>query len=198
MQWVHGVALKLPMRKLIDLQAVREDLVHLGDARGDGEVDGAVADLDDEAADNVRVDLVGDLELLAGANVRGLADGGLELGEGLVIEGLGRGDSHLDLTARRRDDLVELVADALEEAKTVVLSERLEEVLDGGAAATGLLDKLGNNGRLVLGAQGRGGENAVELGVLVGNGAERGEGLGGWVESRRLGGSSVLQLFPVS
>lgn len=72
-----------------DLQAVGEDLVHLGDAGGDAEVDGAVTDLDDETADNVRVDLVGDLELLAGTNVRGLADGGLELGEGLAVEGLG-------------------------------------------------------------------------------------------------------------
>lgn len=72
-----------------DLQAVGENLVHLGDAGGDAEVNGAVADLDDEASDNVRVDLVGDLELLAGTDVRGLADGGLELGEGLAVEGLG-------------------------------------------------------------------------------------------------------------
>ena len=39
------------------LQAVGEELVHLGDAGGDAEVDGAVADFDDEAANDVRVDL---------------------------------------------------------------------------------------------------------------------------------------------
>lgn len=40
------------------LQAVGEELVHLGDAGGDAEVDGAVADFDDKAADDVRVDLL--------------------------------------------------------------------------------------------------------------------------------------------
>lgn len=84
------------------------------------------------------------------------------------------------------------MADALEETESVVLGEGLEEVLDGGAAAAGLLDELGNNGGLVLGAQGRGGEDGVELGILVRNGAEGSEGLGGRVESRRLGRSSVL------
>jgi hypothetical protein len=39
------------------LQAVRQELVHLGDAGGDGEVDGAVADLDDESTDDIGVDL---------------------------------------------------------------------------------------------------------------------------------------------
>lgn len=39
------------------LQSIRQELVHLGDAGGDAEVDGSVADLDDETADDVRVDL---------------------------------------------------------------------------------------------------------------------------------------------
>jgi hypothetical protein len=60
------------------LQAVRKELVHLGDAGGDAEVDGLVANLNDESADNVGVDLVADLELLAGSNVGGLGDGGLK------------------------------------------------------------------------------------------------------------------------
>ena len=47
------------------LQRVGEELVHLGDLGGDGEVDGAVADLDDETAEDLGVDGVGDLELLA-------------------------------------------------------------------------------------------------------------------------------------
>ena len=42
---------------MVHLQGVRQELVHLGDAGGDAEVDGAVADLDDEPADDVGVDL---------------------------------------------------------------------------------------------------------------------------------------------
>lgn len=83
------------------------------------------------------------------------------------------------------------MADALEEAQSVVLGEGLEEVLKGGAAA-GLLDELGDNGRLVLGAQGGGGEDVVELSILVDNGTEGGEGLGGRVEGGSLCGGSVL------
>jgi hypothetical protein len=60
------------------LQAVRKQLVHLGDAGGDAEVDGTVADLNDESTDDVGVDLVGDLELLAGADVGRLGDCRLE------------------------------------------------------------------------------------------------------------------------
>jgi hypothetical protein len=44
-------------RVCINLQRVGEELVHLGDAGGDAEVDGAVANLDDESADDVGVDL---------------------------------------------------------------------------------------------------------------------------------------------
>ena len=39
------------------LQRVLEELVHLGDLGRDGKVDGAVADLDNEAATDLRVDL---------------------------------------------------------------------------------------------------------------------------------------------
>jgi hypothetical protein len=41
----------------VDLQVVSEELVHLGDAGGDAEVNGSVADLDDESADDLGVDL---------------------------------------------------------------------------------------------------------------------------------------------
>jgi hypothetical protein len=73
---------------VLKLQSIGEELVHLGDARRDAQVDGAVADLDDEPADDVRVDLVGDLELLALADVLGLGDGGFQTREGLAVEGL--------------------------------------------------------------------------------------------------------------
>lgn len=106
---------------------------------------------------------------------------------------LSRGDNHLDLAAGGSDDLVELVADALEESESVVGSESLEEVLDGGSVAAGLLDQFGYNGRLVLGAQGRGAEDGIELGVFLADGTEGSEGLGCRVEGRGLGSSSVLK-----
>jgi hypothetical protein len=40
-----------------NLQGVAKELVHLGDAGGDAEVDRAVTDLDDKSADDIRVDL---------------------------------------------------------------------------------------------------------------------------------------------
>jgi hypothetical protein len=42
---------------MIDLQVVSEELVHLADAGGDAEVNGSVADLDDESTNDVGVDL---------------------------------------------------------------------------------------------------------------------------------------------
>ena len=71
------------------LQSIGKDLVHLGNASRDGEIDGAVTDLDDEAALDVGVDLVVNLELLALADVLGLLNSGLEASEGLVVEWLG-------------------------------------------------------------------------------------------------------------
>jgi hypothetical protein len=177
---------------LVVLQGVGEELVHLGDAGGDTEVDGAVTDLDDEAADNLGLDLVGDLELLALADVGGLGDGALKAVESLVVEGLGADDLHLDLAAGGGHDLGKLLADALEEAEAVVLGESGEEVLDGGGAGAGLLLELGNDGGLVLGAQGRGRKDSGQLGVLLDDGGEAGEGLGGGVEARGLDGRGVL------
>jgi hypothetical protein len=74
--------------RVVYLQSISEELVHLGDLGGDGEIDGALANLNDEATEDIGVDLVGDLELLALANVLGLGDGGLEAVEGLVIKWL--------------------------------------------------------------------------------------------------------------
>jgi hypothetical protein len=75
---------------LLYLQSVLEELVHLGHLGGDGQVDGAVTDLNDESTADLRVDLGDDLELLALTDVAGLADGGFEAGEGLVVESLSR------------------------------------------------------------------------------------------------------------
>jgi hypothetical protein len=74
----------------IILQSIVKELVHLGDARGDAQVNGAVANLDDQAANDVRVDLVGDLELLALTDILGLGDGSFKASQGLGVEGLQR------------------------------------------------------------------------------------------------------------
>lgn len=42
---------------MVILQGVGQELVHLGDAGGDAEVNGSVANLDDESANDVGVDL---------------------------------------------------------------------------------------------------------------------------------------------
>ena len=73
---------------MLYLQSVLEELVHLCHLGGDGEVDGAVADLNNESTTDLRVDLGDNLELLALSNVLRLADGGFETGESLVVEGL--------------------------------------------------------------------------------------------------------------
>lgn len=77
-----------PARQVLYLQSVLEQLVHPGHLGGDGEVDGAVANLDDESTADVGVDLGNDLELLALLDVLRLADGGFETAEGAVVEGL--------------------------------------------------------------------------------------------------------------
>lgn len=70
------------------LQSILEQLVHLGHLRRDRQVDGAVANLDNESAADLWVDLGHDLELLAIGDVVGLVDGLLEAAEGSVVEGL--------------------------------------------------------------------------------------------------------------
>lgn len=49
--------LTIPHNSILHLQSISQSLVHLGDLGGDAEVDGAVADLDNEATDKVGVDL---------------------------------------------------------------------------------------------------------------------------------------------
>jgi hypothetical protein len=49
--------LTIPHNSILHLQSISQSLVHLGDLGGDAEVDGAVADLDNDATDKVGVDL---------------------------------------------------------------------------------------------------------------------------------------------
>ena len=105
------------------------------------------------------------------------------------------GDGHLDLAAGRGHQLGELLGDALEDAQTVVVGQGGEEVLDGRVGGARLLLELGDDGRLVGGSQGRGAEDAGQLGVLADEVVECIQGLGGGLQGRRLGGRRVLDLM---
>jgi hypothetical protein len=78
----------LQSTRMLCLQSILEQLVHLGHLGRDGQVDSAVANLDNQAAADLGVDLGHDLELLAVGDVVGLVDGGLEAADGSVVEGL--------------------------------------------------------------------------------------------------------------
>jgi hypothetical protein len=77
-----------PRALALYLQSVLEQLVHLGHFRGDGQVDGAVGDLDDESTADLGVHLGDDLDGLAVGDVLRVLDGGLEAAQRLVVEGL--------------------------------------------------------------------------------------------------------------
>ncbi len=105
---------------------------------------------------------------------------------------LGAGDHHLDLAAGGAHELVELAADAGEEAEAVVLGEGGEEVLDGLARGAGVLVELGHDGALVGGGQGRGLEDGDQLRILLDQGTEGGKAPGGGLEGGGLDGGRVL------
>jgi hypothetical protein len=55
--------------RLLYLQSILEQLVHLGHFSRDGQVDGAVANLDNESTADLGIDLGDNLELLAVGDV---------------------------------------------------------------------------------------------------------------------------------
>lgn len=87
---IHNPVPLHPTEYLLELylQSILEQLVHLGHLGRDGQVDGAVANLNDESATDLGVDLGDHLESLAVEDVLRLGDGGLETAEGPVVEGL--------------------------------------------------------------------------------------------------------------
>jgi hypothetical protein len=106
---------------------------------------------------------------------------------------LSRGNDELNLTTVSAHKSSELLADTTEQTETVVLSKGSEEVLEDIAlVGTGNLLQLCDDGLLVRDGQGRGGEDASELGVGLEGGTEIDEGLGGSVEGGGLGRRSVL------
>lgn len=104
------------------------------------------------------------------------------------------GNNQLDLTTGGAHELAELVANALQDAQSVVLGESRQEVLDGlvgSRGAQGLLQLL-NNGALIGIRQGRCAQDSGELGVLGNDVVQGVEGLGGRIERGGLDGGSVL------
>jgi hypothetical protein len=89
-------------------------------------------------------------------------------------------------------ELSKFVGNALENTKSVVLDQSLEEVLEYVAGAAGVFRDLAHDLLLVIEAEGWVVKNLVELEVLLEN---RGQGfhlLGGRFERRTLSGSRVL------
>ena len=194
-----------------------EEVVHLVHLGGNAQVDGTVADLDNETTADIWVDLKSqrisimifpvqnlsfntylwcDLQLLALANILALANSRLQLLHNLVVQRCGRCDSQLNLALRRADQLRKLLAHALEDAQTVVLGKGVEEVGDGVGLvldAGGLLELLHN---LLLVLDGKSGrlDDAGELGVLLEGLVQAVNGLGDVVEGGGLGGGGVLPM----
>lgn len=94
------------------------------------------------------------------------------------------GNGKLNLASGSTHQLAELCADAFEKGQAVVLGERVEEVLDGVGLvlATGVLLELRDDGRLVLGGEGRRLHDVGELWVLDIDLLEGAEGLGHGLE----------------
>ncbi|KAB8338834.1 hypothetical protein FH972_021778 [Carpinus fangiana] len=156
------------------------------------EIDGAVANLDDQAATDIRVDLALVLQLLALPNILALTDGGLKLLEHLSVQRRSAGDTQLDLAARGAHQLLELLAHAGEHAEAVVVCERLQEVLDRRLLRARGLEQLRDHLALVFGCQRRRGEDLAEFGVALEGAVQRGEGFGDGVERRLFRGGGVL------
>lgn len=106
-----------------------------------------------------------------------------------------RGDDELDLALVSAHEDAELFSSALEDAQSVVLGEGLEEVLDGVALVlhTDALLDLGDNLRLIRGAERWSSEDLRKLAVLLEDGRQVLEGLGGAVKGVGLGCGRVLE-----
>lgn len=106
---------------------------------------------------------------------------------------LSRGDAELDLAAVSTHQGSELLGNTLEGTETVVLGKGLKEVLDDvRLVGTGnLLELLDDLGLVGVGESGST-EDGAQLLVGLQGLAEGSDGLGGLVESGRLGGGSEL------
>ncbi len=105
---------------------------------------------------------------------------------------LSTGDHQLDLTTVSAHKSTELVDDLVQQTETVVLSKCAKEVLDDVTLVSSDLLELCDDGLLVGDSEGRGGDDAGELGVGVKGSTKVVQGLGGGIEGGSLGGGSVL------
>lgn len=112
--------------------------------------------------------------------------------DGNIVTNLSRSNDNLKFTLGGADNLAKLLADALEDAEAVVLGQGGEQVVDGLVGGAGLLLEFGDDGGLVLSAQGRRGEDGGELGILGDDSVQLRDSLGGRVEGRGLNSRGVL------
>lgn len=133
-----------------------ELLVEARDAGRDREVDGLVADVDDDAAEGALVDPVfKDERLFPGLGHLGLLQGVLEALLEVLFEGLGGRDDDLDLSAVGLHDLEEAVDDLVGLVEATVLGQDGEQVAG----------QVGRTFRAL--GRDRGGEEGVESGGAV-------------------------------
>lgn len=93
----------------------------------------------------------------------------------------------------------ELLANALQNAQPVVLSQGVEEVLEDVTLVTAReLLELTNNLLLVRSREGRGADDRGQLAVRLQGLAEDSEGPGGLVEGRGFDGGSVLFIATIA
>lgn len=199
------------------LQSVGKKLVHLRNLGGNGKVDGAVANLNNEATLDLRVDLQTsyqysvpqkglhnsptylwhNLQLLALSDVLALADSVLQLLHDLVVKRRSRGDHKLDLASLSAHEHTKLLRDTLKYAKTVVLGQGLEEVCEGVGLVgnTSALLQLSDDLLLVRDRECRRGQDGLELGVALEGGVQVVHGFGNGVDRGLLGSGRVLCLL---
>jgi len=181
------------------LQLVAEEFVHLGHFSGHTEVDRLITNLNDETAADIGIDLGHNLQFLALTNVFRLGNGGLQLLDDFVVKWRGACHNQLDLSSVSAHKFAEVLAHRLQHAQPIVLSERLEEVFDdvGFVRPAGVLLELGNDLLLVVGLEGGGEEDLLELWVPLEDGEEAVHGFcyrlesgclfGGRIQSTRIG-----------
>jgi len=177
------------------LQSLREQLVHLGHLSRHGKINGAVGNLDNDAATNLGVDFGHRLDRLALEHIVRLGNRTLQAAQRPVVQRRSARNHELDLAAVRAHELAKLGHDARQRAQTVVFRERGEQILDDSVLvgrANVLLQFL-DDLLLVRDREGGGVEDFGELGVLFEDAGKLVERLGRGVERIRLRGCRVLE-----
>ena len=236
----------------VRLDDIREHLVHLADLRGDAVVDGAVADFDDKAAEDIGSDLfVGakrgvrfglssadalwrhdcavpftrtfvttfiflpwlywDFETADSSRLISLSSsffdskdvsmwksspGSLQKQRWNALSYGSTRNNQLNLSSMRTHEFLEVVTDILQYAQSVVLGQRLQEVLHGAALvrAPCMFFQLGYDLGFVARGQGGCAEDGGQLVIGLEDLVERDEGFGDGVEGACLCGGGELEV----